>query len=181
MTEAETKPKPKVEEAKPVTALSGQGGGAATAEPAPVVHPITEGRVVLNIAGQVNQQFRAVTTAGTPFEAVLDPRYWTHVATKFHIGDEINVESDDRLYVGKLYVRHCERTYAHVEVMVFKQFTAAMPLPLAGDHAVRYAGPHKQWTVLDLKSGRTLKEQIPTQEVAQAFLKSYLQAQMKVA
>ena len=136
--------------------------------------PVIEGRMASR--EYKNHDWNVVVPAGTPFEALIDPHYWTHVAKSLKIGDILHVQIDDRSYYAQLYVRHAERLYAHIEVLQHHAFKAELPTLQSQDHEVRYLGPQKEWGVVDVKAKRTVKEGFADRQSAEGFLRSYLRA-----
>jgi hypothetical protein len=127
----------------------------------------------------------AVTPAGLPFEAVLVPSFWSNHATKLHIGDQVEVHTDDQAYFGRLLVRHLggaapgkSHTEAAVARLEFHEFDEVAPVEdAAATHRVEHRGPHLQHCVVRVSDGKIVSDGHGSKEAAEAALK----ARMRVA
>lgn len=158
---------------------------AASVKPAVEVRALTENRLklVLASAADLGNGFAAVTPAGTPFEHVLAPEFWAHVAYKLHAGDEIAVHTDDGRYFGRVYVRHVSAPGAQrlnnraiVAKLEHHPFDELKAAPADTEHDVKWMGPHMKWCVIALKDQRVLKEGCGTQDEARLWLRGRLAA-----
>lgn len=105
----------------------------------------------LKFSEHERNEFFVVPENGTPFEALLDPAYWAHVATSFKPCDEIIVNAEDGSYHGRLLVRDAGKLYAKMARLSYieldeveVQESSAIP---AG-YAVKFRGPIQKWSVL---------------------------------
>lgn len=93
-----------------------------------------------------------VPEAGTPFEAVLDPAYWAHVAAKMAPGDWIEVDDETGEYTALLKVRDAGRLYAKVGVILFKRYDEHVDVlqdsPLTKGFEVKWRGNLHKWCVV---------------------------------
>jgi hypothetical protein len=98
-----------------------------------------------------NQWF-VVPEHGTPFDALLDPAFWAHVAYELKPCDEITVHAEDGSYYGRLLVRDASRLYAIVAKLEYhdldpvdvQQGSSAIPK----GYEVKWRGPIHKWCVL---------------------------------
>lgn len=70
------------------------------------------------------QVHSVVVDEHTSIEQMLVPDFWVHVAGKLHVGDKIEVTSDDNSLYAELLVRSCSRLHAKVHVLdahIFKE------------------------------------------------------------
>jgi hypothetical protein len=124
----------------------------------------------------------AVTPAGLPFEAVLEPRFWSNHATRLHIGDSIEIHTDDQSYFGRLLVRHLggaapgkTATEADVAQLEYHAFGQIAPVEdAAATHKVEHRGPHLQHCVVRLRDQKIVSDGHSTKEAAEAALKALL-------
>ena len=124
----------------------------------------------------------AVTPAGLPFEAVLVPSWWSNHATKLHVGDTIEVHTDDQCYFGRLLVRHLggaapgkSHTEAAVARLELHEFDEVAPVEdAAATHRVEHRGPHLQFCVVRLRDGKLVSDGHANKEAAEASLKALL-------
>jgi hypothetical protein len=178
--------------ASPAPATAQEAAGQASVEAAAAavkgdvkVIALTEGRLrlVLSSAADIGNEFAAVTPAGTPFAHTLEPEFWAHVAYKLHVGDQINVHTDDGRYFGALYVRHVSAPGAQrlnnraiVGKLGYHEFDELKAVATDTEHDVRWMGPHMKWCVVALKDQRVLKEGCGTQDEARLWLRGRLAA-----
>jgi len=69
------------------------------------------------LAEFVYRRHRAVTEAGTTIKDVIDPTYWTGVASSLTQGDIIEVVSAETDWYAELFVRSCTKTDAKVAII----------------------------------------------------------------
>jgi hypothetical protein len=124
----------------------------------------------------------AVTPAGLPFEATLVPSFWANHATKMHVGDCVEVHTDDQRYFGRLLVRHLggaapgkTHTEADVARLEFHEFDEVVPVEdAAATHRVEHRGPHLQFCLIRLRDGKIMSDGHTTKEAAEAALKGLM-------
>jgi hypothetical protein len=63
--------------------------------------------------------------AGTPFETLLEPAYWAHVAKSLQPGHEIVVRPPEGHYYARLLVRDAGALWAKVAVLQKHEFATA--------------------------------------------------------
>jgi len=110
---------------------------------------------------------------GTPFDALLDPGYWAHVAAKFKPCDEITVNSEDGSYYGRLLVQDAGKLYAKVAKLEYVELDKVEVLqgtPALTGHGIKWRGPQLRWCVL--RGTDVLKDGM-TKEGAQQWLNEY--------
>lgn len=139
---------------------------------------------------------------GTPFEKLLDPNYWAHVAPKLKPWDRIEVQPDGFAYFAELIVVDSDRLWARVKVVRFVDFSTkpietsqtALDLGDAGDqvslsredpdeddnvdtdYLVEFKGSNK-WSVIRKSDGAVLKSGYPNKGSANKWLRTYLRRQ----
>jgi hypothetical protein len=142
--------------------------------PRPPVRPLAQQRLkmVVSSASDIQNMWAVVVPAGTAVETVLLPEFWSNIADRLRIGDFIDVHSDGRDLVARLYVREVSKTRASVALIGLTQFDAPIERFEAAVHRVKYAGPHAKWTVERISDGKVVRENIDTREDAQDALRS---------
>lgn len=66
----------------------------------------------------------AMPPHNTPFEKLLDPNYWAHIATKLKQWDRIEVQPDGFTFFAELLVVDSDRTWAKVRVLRYVDLSA---------------------------------------------------------
>jgi hypothetical protein len=87
---------------------------------------------------------------GTPFEAVLNEKYWAHNSVKMKTGDRIEVRAADGSYYAELYVQDAGRLYAKVAVLSHVELGAVDVQEGSSieGYEVRWCGPRLKWCVM---------------------------------
>lgn len=115
-----------------------------------------------------------VPEAGTPWEALLEPGYWAHVAVKMAPGDWIEVDSETGEYTALLKVRDAGKLYAKVSIFSIKEYDEKVDVtqssPSLTGHEVKWRGPMHKWCVC--RGADVLKEGM-TKDEAYAWLGQY--------
>ena len=95
----------------------------------------------------------------TPFESILDPKYWAHVSWQFKPRDRIEVDAEDGSYFAELIVLDAGRLFAKVAVLRKHEFAKA---DVTGEEdsgfEVKWAGRHSKWRVIRKADKAVLKE-----------------------
>lgn len=88
---------------------------------------------------------------GTPYEALFDPSYWSHVSVKMKPTDEIKVKAEDGSYSALLEVQDAGKLYAKVTEIWHKKHEAVEVtqggITVEG-YEVKWRGPILRWCVL---------------------------------
>lgn len=116
---------------------------------------------------------------GTPFEALLKPDYWAHVAQKFRPHSIIKAAPEDGSYWAELLVLSCDRLWAKVFVMRHYDLQAVDSDPaavasLADGYEVLWKGPMKKHVVVRKVDGAILQEGIQQKTDANLWLTEHL-------
>ena len=88
-----------------------------------------------------------------PFEAALEPGFWSNVSTQLRISDIIEIHSDTRGFFGSLYVRDTGKTSAQVAQLEYHEFDVLTQSAEPSSHRVKYAGPHVKWAIERVADG----------------------------
>lgn len=139
------------------------------------IRPITENRVKGDGSAEARNRYMATAEAGTPFESVLDPAYWAHVAQGNYAkqpGDLITIGTDDEAWYAELLVR-----------AVYPESLIVVPLPgypmklddlsptVFGDkYVIERKGNHLKFCVIRLSDGATVKDKCHTRTQAERWL-----------
>lgn len=114
---------------------------------------------------------------GTPFEAVLKPEYWAHVAQKLRVWDRIMVRAEDGTYWGELLVINCGHLYARVHVLKKVELGADATKPLEvlpAGYEVKFQGPKLKWVVL--RGADRLAATLESEHAAQGWVFEHIKS-----
>jgi len=117
-----------------------------------------------------------VPAPGTPFESVLDPKYWQHVSGFLKPRDRIEVDAEDGSYFAELMVIDAGRLYAKVELMRKHDF-AAPGVEAATDspYEIKWAGRAK-WRVLRKADRAPVRDGFNDRESAELWAAAHAKA-----
>lgn len=122
----------------------------------------------------VRNIFSAIPEHGTPFEDILKPAYWSHVAAKFHPTDRIEVLAEDGSWFAELIVISAARNWASVSVLRFVELAEVVtPKPQADQFAVQWKGQKLLHCVIRQSDKVIIKDSFSTAAEASKWLESY--------
>lgn len=121
---------------------------------------------------QATRRWSVSTVDGAPFDDLLRPGYWTHVAAKLTPGDIIEVHAVDGSYYAELYVRSTSKLEALVAVLAKYEFTTAESIVAPG-YATKWRGPARRWGVVRIDDGSVVRDGFQTEDLAAGFLLDY--------
>lgn len=141
----------------------------AKAVRAPMMHPSR-----MLTAEYSRQDFVANAEVAHTVEDLLQPSYWSHMASQLNAYDHIEVRADDGSWVVELLVTEVGKNYAKVIVRHKYDLVGALePAAISVAHEVKFMGPQKKHVVIRLSDGQSIKEGISKREEAEAWLKEY--------
>lgn len=149
---------------------------APQAPPVPTkVQAISESRYKL--AEHRNNRQSVIPEHGTPFENLLRPEFWAHVARKFTPGDIIEAHAEDGSYFAEMYVIDCGPNWARTGVHKLSRFDEAVTEPGA-DNAfkVEWAGRFSKWRVVRSSDLNVMKDGLPSKDAANLWLSDHRKA-----
>lgn len=123
------------------------------------------------------QRFMAIVDAGTPYEEVLKPVFWTHVAKKFRKFAKISVVTEDGAYYAELLVvipleaDTVVKELLHIPLEAVKEPGSILTV---GEYTISFHGLNAKWRVS--RDKRMLKEGFATSSDAQLWAKEYAKA-----
>lgn len=127
--------------------------------------------------------YSAVPEAGMPFEDLLKPECWAHVAQLLRPGYRVEVLAEDGSYFAELLVVSAGRLWAKVAVLRKVDLSAvdSEPANAANDAAtsVMWSGPHSKFRVMRQNAGGgkdVLRDGFETREEATAWMADHLKA-----
>lgn len=122
------------------------------------------------------KEVSAVPVAGTPFDALLEPSYWAHVAEKLRPYDEIVVMSEDMTYYARFLVLASSRMSAKVFLLHKWDLTGQTIEDDATPFAVMWRGPHHKHAVVRMSDKQAVQVGFDTREAATAWLAANLRS-----
>jgi hypothetical protein len=120
--------------------------------------------------------WQATPEYGTPFEEVLKPGYWSHIAAQVKPWDRIEIKPEDASYFAELIVLVPDKVSVTVGLLyqvVFDEQVIATPPDQTVGFEVKWRGPISKWAALDPK-GNVKQDKFESKELAEAWLKEHL-------
>lgn len=112
---------------------------------------------------------------GVDLETLLQPDYWTHVASKLRPGYRIEVLAGDGGWWAMLLVRAVGRHEAIVQclqhvVLGDAQEVTASDMP----YEVKWRGPARKFGIVRKADGEVIKDEFPVRELAAKWLNNHM-------
>jgi hypothetical protein len=83
--------------------------------------------------------------AGTPFDAVIEPKWWAHVAGNLLVNSTIEVTPEDLAWFAELYVVEVGDVWAKVAVL--RKVALVVQQDSQDELEVEWSGPHTKFRV----------------------------------
>lgn len=115
-------------------------------------------------------------TAGTPFDALLQPSYWANVAERLRPFDRIEVLAEDGSYFAILLVRAASRLSAKVAVLEKYDLDAVDDTSAESAFFVAWRGPHQKHAVIRAADKLAVQTGFDTKEAAMTWLANNLRS-----
>jgi hypothetical protein len=123
----------------------------------------------------------AIAKAGTTIEEVLDRDYFGNVASKLRVPDKIAVIAEDKSFYLEVIVFLVAASWADVRLFgtPIKWDQAGGVPRMESEYDIVYGGLITEWTVVHLKTGRTVKADgtLKTREQAARWVADYVKSQ----
>lgn len=134
-------PTPTKSEDAPVKAIAPAVKPAANTAPAPAAPKLTKKlpNARIQVSGYLHNKWDVTADRGTLLEDVLNPDYWTHVASQFKPQDQIEVLCEDGSWYARLIVINADRLWAKCYKLEFHDLTTGfenMPSRMEEDYVV---------------------------------------------
>ncbi len=138
------------------------------------VTQLAPNRVLL--AEHARNTWHATPEAGTPPDALLDPKYWAHYAVNHSVlikpEDHIHAYPEDGAYFVELIVRDISRGGVRVRELRRVLFDKDEPSgETIDDHEIKYSGPSLKWTVIRRSDKRRLSDGHAEKRLAEDWLR----------
>jgi hypothetical protein len=109
-------------------------------------------------------------TAKVPFEDVLKPEYWVHVASNLRAFDEIIINADDGSFHAVLLVSYVQGKVIKLVPLLHKELNEPeADAPLPEGYAIKWGG-RAAWRVIRLSDGAVIQDGFASKELAQQYL-----------
>jgi hypothetical protein len=135
--------------------------------------------VILNpqrmaLAEQWRQDWVVNAEEGTSIEDVLDPEYFSHMASQMQQFDRIEVRMETGEWVAELIVKAVGRNWVSCHLIVEHQLEVVSDAPAATiKHDVMWRGQHHKWCVKRKSDGEVLQAGMASKDDAETWLKNY--------
>jgi hypothetical protein len=117
-----------------------------------------------------------VVAHGAPYDALLKPEYWTHVAKRLRPGDLIEATAEDGSYFAQFFVVSVAPNAAAV-VEISKTDLQAIELPDAtSGFEVKWSGPVLKFTVTRLADNVRVATGLDTKQAATEAMGNHIKA-----
>lgn len=132
----------------------------------------------MQLAEHMRNIWYVTPEAGTPIDALLDPKYWAHVSAKFKPRDRIEADAEDGCYFAELMVIDAGRLFAKVKLLRKHEFNAdeVSSVDIGTDFDVKWAGRHAKWRVVRKADGNALKEGFEDKQAAVVWAIDHVKA-----
>lgn len=114
-----------------------------------------------------------------PYDYLLDPRMWAHLANRLNIRDQIEVWAEDLSWGAEFRV--IDKGTFGIKVAEWtgkKEFTTSVPLDTIPEgYFIDYKGPMLRYCIFRKADGKRLQERVADKAGALAWLASYLASQ----
>jgi hypothetical protein len=114
----------------------------------------------------------------TPMDAILQPGYWAHVASRLKPWDIIEVRGEDGSYFAELLVQSAGKLFANVALLRsvdLKQKAAPGSIDtIPPGYDVKYQGPLLKWSVL--RGSDRIKDGLDMEVQARTWLNEHISA-----
>jgi hypothetical protein len=115
-----------------------------------------------------------VVEQGVPFEAMSDPAYWSHIASRLRPGDEIKVRTDDGAYAATLLVKDVAHQAVRVVPVWYVSLSEVAELPANAEYEVAWAGPHHKFRITRKKDNAVIQSGFDNREAAIAAMATHI-------
>ena len=133
----------------------------------------------------VNTRHDAVVEVGTTPDDIIDPSFWSAVAYKVKVHDEIRVRCEDGSWIAYLLVTGCGKNYVEVvvegSINLEKIDPEKQAVVDAAGFELLYRGIHLKWCVKRLSDGAVIHEKEPNKAAAAAWLTEHMKATRRAA
>lgn len=127
------------------------------------------------VAQHKYRQFNAVVPSGTDPKSLINPRFWSLIASQLSASDEVRVVAEDGSMVATLFVHFVSGSDVRVGLLhstTFKDVSDAYPDTESSVFEVKFL-PQKKFIVRNKQTGEIKFENIATKSEAYRQLEEY--------
>lgn len=147
----------------------------------PKIYRLKEQRLKANVQGYENTLWNAYIEAGVPFDEIIKPEFYAHVADGkgIKIGDEITAVCDDGSWRAHLYIIDVGRVWVRVHLL--SKHELAVPLVFGDDpnlalYRIDFKGRLLKHSVVRNSDNEVIKGGFTTSADANVWLGEHLKA-----
>ena len=128
------------------------------------------------LAEAMRQDWVVNADEGTTVQEILDPAYWAHIASQFHVFDHVEVRLETGEWILDLIVLDVGRNYARVYVAAKHDFAEISneKTSSAITHKVEWKGPQRKHVVIRLADSAALMEGFSNKTDAIAWMENHI-------
>jgi hypothetical protein len=130
-------------------------------------------------ADYVRNVYMISPDAGVPWDSVLQPQYWAHVAAKLKPYDEIVVVPEDDRFYGRVLVLRTGTAMAIVRQIEFVELEDRVADEIEDpEYTIEWKGPIARWRVTRKVDGMVVAEgdTVKTKPMAEEFVRELRKA-----
>lgn len=135
------------------------------------MQPINENR--FQDASYKRNVWNVILPYEVPFDDVLLPGFWSHVAMKLRVMDRIEIYREDGTEFAELLVTLTDRVSAKVIVLNRVSLTHEAPVSVDPEYQIGWAGPHHKFRVVRIADKEVIHTGFASQEAAHQWLMDY--------
>jgi hypothetical protein len=110
---------------------------------------------------------------GTTIQDVMEPAYWSHVASRLRPYDHIEVRLETGEWIAEMLVLSQGLNWARVHMLHHHDLVMSHETPPESQkHEVKWRGPHNKWCVIRLTDKQVLQAEMEKDQ-AIAWLTNY--------
>lgn len=136
--------------------------------------PLSARPTSLHDAYNARRHYVEKVARGVALEDVLDPKFWSHVASQFREFDQITIVAEDKSWWGLFMVVSAGTREARLMQLGYAAGMAQKKM-IEPDVEVRFRGVRK-FGLVRIADGAVIEEDIPTKEEAMARLAARMAA-----
>lgn len=129
----------------------------------------------MHAADYVRNVFSVTAPIGVAVSDLTNPEFWTHVASKLHPTDHIEVIAEDGTYFAELFVISAGGNWAKVAVLrqINLEYSGEAVPPVEG-YYVKWSSPHTKYRAHRTSDKEVLKDGFATAAQAHKWLGEYV-------
>lgn len=130
----------------------------------------------MHLAEHSRQDWVVNVEAGTTVEDILEPAYWSHIASSMEPFDRIDARMETGEWLLELIVVECGRNWARVHLAKKHELQAVVAeAPPALKHRVEWKGPQHKHVVIRLADNEVIQSGFSDKAAAQQWLAQHEQ------